>query len=173
MAKFSSGEFLAYDEIHRVDRQDVAQHRAHAVGECSMTTRFHEPSVQEVVHYLRRAERQRKEQITLLRAILQAVTATNQVIGGSFTQIPLGGIMLPIQPGSSPEFQVTPTFSGNPFALIGVDRPGRAAIDWGVYGVPETFIVRGDGTIAYKLVGEITAENIDTVLVPKIREAMR
>ena len=86
-----------------------------------MTTRFHEPSVQEVVHYLRRAERQRKEQITLLRAILQAVTATNQVIGGSFTQIPLGGIMLPIQPGSSPEFQVTPTFSGDPFALIGAN----------------------------------------------------
>ena len=72
-----------------------------------------------------------------------------------------------------PEQSKTFLAKGNPFALIGVDRPGRAAIDWGVYGVPETVIVRGDGTIAYKLVGEITAENIDTVLVPKIREAMR
>lgn len=48
---------------------------------------------------------------------------------------------------------------GNPYAAVGVDVKGRAAIDWGVYGVPETFIVGRDGRIAYKHVGPITAEN--------------
>lgn len=50
--------------------------------------------------------------------------------------------------------------NGNPFTLVGVDANGRAAIDWGVYGVPETFIVGRDGRIAYKLVGGITEENL-------------
>src|SRR5436190_4494249 len=45
---------------------------------------------------------------------------------------------------------------GNPFAVVGNDANGRAAIEWGVYGVPETFIVGRDGRIAYKLVGPIT-----------------
>ena len=49
---------------------------------------------------------------------------------------------------------------GNPFTAIGADRKGSVAIDWGVYGVPETFVVRGDGTIAYKHVGPITPETI-------------
>ena len=41
---------------------------------------------------------------------------------------------------------------GNPFAAVGADVSGRAAIDWGVYGVPETFVIGKDGRIAYKLV---------------------
>ena len=45
---------------------------------------------------------------------------------------------------------------GNPFAAVGADANGRAAIEWGVYGVPETFVVGRDGRIAYKLVGPIT-----------------
>jgi cytochrome c biogenesis protein CcmG/thiol:disulfide interchange protein DsbE len=49
---------------------------------------------------------------------------------------------------------------GNPFAMIGVDTAGRAAIEWGVYGVPETFIVGRDGAIRYKLVGPITDANL-------------
>lgn len=61
---------------------------------------------------------------------------------------------------------------GNPFAMIGVDASGRTAIDWGVYGVPESFLVRGDGTIAYKLVGGVTAENITGKLEPEIRKAL-
>jgi cytochrome c biogenesis protein CcmG/thiol:disulfide interchange protein DsbE len=52
---------------------------------------------------------------------------------------------------------------GNPFAAIGVDTGGRAAIDWGVYGVPETFIVGRDGTIAYKHVGPIDARSFEVV----------
>ena len=46
---------------------------------------------------------------------------------------------------------------GNPFGIVGVDGNGRAAIEWGVYGVPETFIVGRNGTIVYKLVGPVNA----------------
>jgi cytochrome c biogenesis protein CcmG/thiol:disulfide interchange protein DsbE len=61
---------------------------------------------------------------------------------------------------------------GNPFGIVGVDGNGRAAIEWGVYGVPETFIVGRDGTIVYKLVGPVTPENIDTVLKTEIDKAL-
>src|SRR6476620_3310442 len=49
---------------------------------------------------------------------------------------------------------------GNPFRIVGVDGNGRAAIEWGVYGVPETFVVGHDGKIVYKLVGPVTPGNI-------------
>jgi cytochrome c biogenesis protein CcmG, thiol:disulfide interchange protein DsbE len=61
---------------------------------------------------------------------------------------------------------------GNPFAAAGTDANGRAAIEWGVYGVPETFVIGRDGRIAYKLVGPITEENLDTVLKPQIDKAL-
>ena len=61
---------------------------------------------------------------------------------------------------------------GNPFGIVGVDGGGRAAIDWGVYGVPETFIVGRDGRIAFKLVGGVTPENIDSVLRREIDKAL-
>jgi cytochrome c biogenesis protein CcmG/thiol:disulfide interchange protein DsbE len=61
---------------------------------------------------------------------------------------------------------------GNPFAAAGADLNGRAGIDWGVYGVPETFVVGRDARIAYKLVGPITADNLDTVLKPEIEKAL-
>ena len=48
-------------------------------------------------------------------------------------------------------------------AIVGVDGNGRAAIEWGVYGVPETFVVGRDGRIAYKMVGGINADNIKTL----------
>jgi cytochrome c biogenesis protein CcmG/thiol:disulfide interchange protein DsbE len=62
---------------------------------------------------------------------------------------------------------------GNPFGHVGVDANGRAAIEWGVYGVPETFIVGRDGKIAYKLIGAITPENIDKVLKVEIDKALK
>ena len=62
---------------------------------------------------------------------------------------------------------------GNPFDAVGVDGNGRAAIEWGVYGVPETFIVGRDGRIAYKLIGAITPENIARVLKPEIDKALK
>ena len=62
---------------------------------------------------------------------------------------------------------------GNPFASVGVDGNGRAAIEWGVYGVPETFIIGRDGKIAYKLVGPITPDNINSVLMAEIDKAVK
>jgi len=61
---------------------------------------------------------------------------------------------------------------GDPYAKVGLDPDGRAGIDWGVYGVPETFIVRGDGTIAYKVVGPMTAETLESEVKPQIMKAM-
>jgi len=61
---------------------------------------------------------------------------------------------------------------GNPFAAVGVDPNRRASIEWGVYGVPETFVVGRDGRIAYKLIGEITAQNLETTLKPQIEKAL-
>lgn len=61
---------------------------------------------------------------------------------------------------------------GNPFVASGADQSGRAAIDWGVYGVPETFIVGRDGRIAYKLVGPITESNLELTLKPQIEKAL-
>jgi cytochrome c biogenesis protein CcmG, thiol:disulfide interchange protein DsbE len=61
---------------------------------------------------------------------------------------------------------------GNPFASVGVDGNGRAAIEWGVYGVPETFIVGRDGKIAYKLVGPITPDNVGSALKAEIDKAV-
>ena len=62
---------------------------------------------------------------------------------------------------------------GNPFGIVGVDGNGRAAIEWGVYGVPETFIVGREGTIVYKMVGPVTSENIDAVLKVEIDKALK
>jgi cytochrome c biogenesis protein CcmG/thiol:disulfide interchange protein DsbE len=62
---------------------------------------------------------------------------------------------------------------GNPFSAAGADQNGRASIDWGVYGVPETFLVGRDGRIAYKLVGPITPQNLDSVLKPEIEKALK
>jgi cytochrome c biogenesis protein CcmG/thiol:disulfide interchange protein DsbE len=61
---------------------------------------------------------------------------------------------------------------GNPFVANGTDRNGRAAIEWGVYGVPETFVVGRDGHIAYKLIGPITPDNLDKALKPAIEKAL-
>ena len=62
---------------------------------------------------------------------------------------------------------------GNPYAAVGADTDGRTGIDWGVYGVPETFVVKGDGTIAFKFVGPMTADSLRDVILPEIAKAMR
>ena len=61
---------------------------------------------------------------------------------------------------------------GNPFVAAGADENGRAAIEWGVYGVPETFVVGRDARIVYKLVGPITSANLDSTLKPQIEKAL-
>lgn len=61
---------------------------------------------------------------------------------------------------------------GNPFAAVGVDASGRTAIDWGVYGVPETFVIGRDGRIAYKHVGPLTPESVRSSLLPQVEKAL-
>lgn len=60
---------------------------------------------------------------------------------------------------------------GNPYSRIGVDADGQASIEWGVYGVPETFVVDGAGTITYKHVGPLSQKAIDNELLPQIEQA--
>jgi len=62
---------------------------------------------------------------------------------------------------------------GNPFGVVGVDGNGRASIEWGVYGVPETFVVGREGTIVYKMVGPVTSANFDRVLKVEIENALK
>ena len=58
---------------------------------------------------------------------------------------------------------------GNPFKRLGADRTGRAAIDWGIYGYPETFVVDKTGHIRYRHVGPITADDIDEKIYPLLK----
>jgi cytochrome c biogenesis protein CcmG/thiol:disulfide interchange protein DsbE len=60
---------------------------------------------------------------------------------------------------------------GNPFAAMGVDPQGRGAIEWGVYGMPETFVINGRGEIAYKHVGPITHQSMRDNLLPALKAA--
>ncbi len=60
---------------------------------------------------------------------------------------------------------------GNPFTAVGVDADGRAAIEWGVYGMPETFVIDGAGRIAHKHVGAIDAMNLEARILPAIAAA--
>ena len=61
---------------------------------------------------------------------------------------------------------------GNPFDAVGVDSRGRVGIDWGVYGVPETFIVDGTGRIVFKYVGPINGAVLEQVIQPEIEKAL-
>ncbi|WP_274627162.1 DsbE family thiol:disulfide interchange protein [Arvimicrobium flavum] len=61
---------------------------------------------------------------------------------------------------------------GNPYDAIGVDQSGRTAIDWGVYGVPETYVVDRNGTILYRHVGPITPQAASSRLMPEIEKAL-
>ena len=59
---------------------------------------------------------------------------------------------------------------GDPFAATGADTDGRAGVDWGVYGVPETFLVGPDGAIVHKHVGPLSAEAWRDEFLPRIEE---
>ncbi|MBB4350985.1 MULTISPECIES: DsbE family thiol:disulfide interchange protein [Rhizobiaceae] len=60
---------------------------------------------------------------------------------------------------------------GNPYKAIGVDPNGKAAIDWGVYGIPESYLVGPDGTILYKKVGPFDERGLTQQLLPAIERA--
>jgi cytochrome c biogenesis protein CcmG/thiol:disulfide interchange protein DsbE len=59
---------------------------------------------------------------------------------------------------------------GNPYATSLIDRDGRVGIDWGVYGVPETFVIGADGRIRYKHIGPVTHESLEQKIMPVLKE---
>lgn len=84
------------------------------------------------------------------------------------TDIRLVGIDYKDEPENARRFLGT---LGQPYAAIVSDEHGRAAVDWGVYGVPETFIVDGAGLIRYKWIGAITPEGLTGTLAREIEKA--
>ena len=62
---------------------------------------------------------------------------------------------------------------GDPYTRTGVDRDGRVAIDWGVYGVPETFVIDREGRILYKHIGTLTSRVLREKLLPIIERAKK
>jgi cytochrome c biogenesis protein CcmG/thiol:disulfide interchange protein DsbE len=62
---------------------------------------------------------------------------------------------------------------GDPYTRTGVDRDGRVGIEWGLYGVPETFVIGPDGVIAYKQIGVLTEESLNQTILPLIERRYR
>ncbi len=84
------------------------------------------------------------------------------------TDVTLIGINYKDEPENAVRFLGT---LGQPFAAVGADRDGRIAVDWGVYGVPETFVVDGAGIIRYKHIGPLSPEAIAGKLNDEIEKA--
>ncbi len=84
--------------------------------------------------------------------------------------IPIYGINYKDKPADARKFLAD---LGNPFRAIGADRSGRAVIDWGVYGYPETFIIDQAGRIRYRHVGAIYPRDLDEKIYPILKELKR
>ncbi|MBT0957149.1 DsbE family thiol:disulfide interchange protein [Alphaproteobacteria bacterium KMM 3653] len=84
------------------------------------------------------------------------------------TQMPVYGINYKDDPEKGLGFLAE---MGNPFAAVAADPEARTALDWGVYGVPETFIIGADGTILYRHPGQLTRRIWETQILPVIKEA--
>ena len=80
--------------------------------------------------------------------------------------VPIHGLNYKDQPDNAARWLNT---MGDPYTRTGADISGRVAIDWGVYGVPETFVITKDGRIAYKHIGAVTPKVVDETLLPLIR----
>jgi len=63
--------------------------------------------------------------------------------------------------------------NGDPYKISVVDADGRVGIDWGVYGVPETFVIDKNGMIRYKQIGPITTEALEQKILPLIRQLQK
>lgn len=83
--------------------------------------------------------------------------------------IPIYGIAYKDDPAKSVAFLEE---LGNPYQAAGQDPQGRTAVDWGVYGVPETFVVDGDGTILARLAEPLTEDALQRRLRPALAEAL-
>ena len=79
----------------------------------------------------------------------------------------LVGIAYKDEPANAARFLAS---EGDPYDAIGVDLNGRVGIDWGLTGVPETFIIKGDGTIAFKYTGPITEQALRDTVLPEIEK---
>ncbi len=81
-------------------------------------------------------------------------------------KIPIIGIAYKDDPAASRRFIES---LGNPYTEVGVDRDGRTGIDWGVTGVPETFLIDGQGMVRYRHWGPILDDGLGAKLLPEIR----
>jgi cytochrome c biogenesis protein CcmG, thiol:disulfide interchange protein DsbE len=86
------------------------------------------------------------------------------------TGVPIYGVNYKDQPASARRFLGR---YGNPFVAVGTDDNGRGAIEWGVYGMPETFVVNGKGEIVFKHVGPISPQSLISQLIPAIEAARK
>jgi cytochrome c biogenesis protein CcmG, thiol:disulfide interchange protein DsbE len=84
------------------------------------------------------------------------------------TGVPIYGVNYKDEPSAARRFIGR---YGNPYEKLGVDSSGRGAIEWGVYGMPETFVIDGRGRIAYKHVGPISEYSLANDLIPAIEKA--
>ncbi|MEM8842067.1 MAG: DsbE family thiol:disulfide interchange protein [Pseudomonadota bacterium] len=82
--------------------------------------------------------------------------------------VPIHGINYKDDPQSAERFLAE---LGDPYELIGADRTGRAGIEWGVYGVPETFVIDGEGNVIYKHIGPVQGNDIETKIRPALNKA--
>ncbi|SJM33677.1 DsbE family thiol:disulfide interchange protein [Mesorhizobium delmotii] len=80
-------------------------------------------------------------------------------------KVPLHGLNYKDRPDDAAQWLDT---MGDPYARTGADLNGRVAIDWGVYGVPETFVVSADGHIAYKHIGAVTEQALNETILPLV-----
>lgn len=84
--------------------------------------------------------------------------------------VPLYGINYKDTPGNAAQWLNT---LGDPYARTGADLDGRVGIDWGVYGIPETFIVGADGRIAYRHIGQMTRQALDETILPLVERLQK
>jgi cytochrome c biogenesis protein CcmG, thiol:disulfide interchange protein DsbE len=84
--------------------------------------------------------------------------------------LPLYGVAYKDKPEDSA--RVLATF-GDPYRLVGVDRDGRVGFDFGMYGVPETYVIDRAGRIRHRFVGPLTAESVEKELLPLLRGLQR
>ncbi len=82
-------------------------------------------------------------------------------------KIPIWGIAYKDKPDAARRFL---TRNGDPYARIAMDGPGRVAIDWGVYGVPETYLLDRTGTVRWRQAGPITDDVLETQLRPMLKQ---
>jgi cytochrome c biogenesis protein CcmG/thiol:disulfide interchange protein DsbE len=85
-------------------------------------------------------------------------------------KVPLYGIDYKDQPEEAARLLAQ---LGDPYRRIGLDRDGRVGLDFGVYGVPETYVLDGEGHIRKRFVGPLTAEEVDQELLPLLKALRR